>query len=69
VDVLLADSPQQLADAIVLGKQDEPLWQQLWVASLATLERNFSFTVATDQLRVIPVGWSLSIVGKELRLP
>jgi O-antigen biosynthesis protein len=53
VDVLIADSPQQFADAIVRVYQDEPLWQQLSDASLANLERNFSFEVATKQLKAI----------------
>jgi GT2 family glycosyltransferase len=53
VDVLIADSPEGFAEAIVRAYDDEQLWLRLSDASLANLERHFSFAVATDQLRAI----------------
>jgi glycosyltransferase involved in cell wall biosynthesis len=53
VDVLVADTPQAFADAIVRAYDDAGLWQKLSDATLANLERHFSFAVATEQLRQI----------------
>ncbi len=53
VDVLIADSPESFATAIVRTYDDEKLWKQLSNGALANLENNFSFAVATKQLRAI----------------
>ncbi|MES2606096.1 MAG: glycosyltransferase family 4 protein, partial [Pseudomonadota bacterium] len=53
VDVLIADTPQAFANAIVRAYDDEQLWQRLSDAAVANLERHFSFAVATRQLREI----------------
>jgi glycosyltransferase involved in cell wall biosynthesis len=53
VDVLIADSPADFANAIVQAYDDEQMWNRLSDAALANLERHFSFAVATEQLRAI----------------
>jgi len=53
VDVLIADSPADFANAIVQAYDDEQLWDRLSDAALANLENHFSFAVATEQLRAI----------------
>lgn len=53
VDVLIADSPESFATAIVRAYDNEQLWLSLSNAALANLERNFSFAVATAQLKDI----------------
>ncbi|HTQ98640.1 MAG TPA: glycosyltransferase [Candidatus Acidoferrum sp.] len=53
VDVLVADTPQDFAAAIVSAYDDEAQWNRLSDAALANLERHFSFAVATAQLRTI----------------
>ncbi|MEI7950610.1 MAG: glycosyltransferase [Gammaproteobacteria bacterium] len=53
VDVLVADSPEAFAAAIVRAHDDEKLWQQLSSGALANLACNFSFAVATSQLQAI----------------
>jgi GT2 family glycosyltransferase len=53
VDVLIADTPEAFANAIVRAYDDEQLWQALSDGALDNLERHFSFAVATQQLREI----------------
>jgi O-antigen biosynthesis protein len=52
-DVLIADTPAAFADAIVRAYNDAALWQRLSQASLANIESNFSFALATEQLRQV----------------
>ncbi len=46
VDVLIADTPDQFAAAVVRLYQDENLWQRLSEAGLGNVERHFSFDAA-----------------------
>jgi GT2 family glycosyltransferase len=46
VDVLLGDTAEDLADAIVRAYQDEALWMRLSEGGLANVEQHFSFDAA-----------------------
>ncbi|MFN0002804.1 MAG: glycosyltransferase [Pseudohongiellaceae bacterium] len=52
-DVLIADDPAEFAQLISRAYDDEQLWYALSNAGLENIERCFSFTVATQQLRKI----------------
>ena len=53
VDVLIADSPETFAHAIIRAYDDEALWNTLSDGGLANLQRNFSFEVAREQIEAI----------------
>jgi len=53
VDVLIADAPEAFAEAILRVYDDASLWQMLSDASLANINRCFSFDVAAAQLSAV----------------
>lgn len=53
VDVLLADTADAFAAAVLRVWRDEKLWQQLSEGGLRNIEQHFSFEVARAQLRQI----------------
>lgn len=52
-DVLIADTPEDFANAIMRAYDDQALWSRLSDAGLANVARCFSFEVAEAQLRAI----------------
>jgi len=53
VDVLIADTPQDLAQAVLRVYDDKALWERLSQGGLKNLQDNFSFERATAQLQAV----------------
>jgi glycosyltransferase involved in cell wall biosynthesis len=51
VDLLVADSPADFADAVVRGYSDSTLWQTLSDNGVANVRTHFSFVAARSALR------------------
>ncbi len=49
--VLIADTPEDLAEAVIRLYQDDTLWERLSQAGLAVMERHFSFAAAERAVR------------------
>lgn len=54
-DVLIADNPQQFADAVLTAYHDEGLWQRLSDGGLANVQRHFSPEAAREVVRRVLV--------------
>ncbi|GAB2501780.1 glycosyltransferase [Lysobacter humi (ex Lee et al. 2017)] len=55
-DVLVADTPEAFADAVLRLYRDEALWNRLAAAGRANIERHFSLDAARDVARRVILG-------------
>ena len=60
VDLLVADSPSDFADAVVRGYSDAQLWKSLSDNGLANVKAHFSFDAAREALTRVLAGCAVS---------
>jgi len=52
-DILIADTPEDFTKQIIRAYDDESLWTSLSNSGKINIEKNFSFSVAENQLQKI----------------
>jgi GT2 family glycosyltransferase/glycosyltransferase involved in cell wall biosynthesis len=64
VDAMIADEPQQFADAITRVYTDRQLWCTLSAGGIRNIERYFSFAAARRALQVVLSGSAVEMAGQ-----